>query len=206
MFIGITGGIACGKSAVSDRLVRHHGAALIDADQIARDVTTLGEAELNIIFDTFGLEMRKPDGTLDRVRLGMRVFANPQDLKALEMILHPAIERKIRSQLEQYTTQEDPPLVVVDIPLLFEKGWHELGLFEYILVVSVSSPVQIARLRQRDQLTEAEAKLRISSQWPLSRKCAMADFVIDNNGTLKQTWEQVDAFMQKIRDLEGKGS
>jgi len=188
MIIGLTGGIACGKSTVAQMLV-DRGARLVDADQIAREVVLPGSPALEEIADRFGRIVLKEDGTLDRKRLGEIVFSDPQAKRDLEQILHPRIRQLIRERKESLAAEHPRRPVIVDIPLLFESGMTE-G-YDEIMVVYVPEEVQLRRLMERDGLTTEQAMNRIRSQMPIEEKKRRADVVIDNSGTLKETEDQI---------------
>ncbi|GAV13411.1 dephospho-CoA kinase [Paenibacillus alvei] len=191
MNIGLTGGIASGKSTVS-RLLVERGALLVDADKIAREVVLPGSPVLEQIAVHFGSDMLLADGTLNRKRLGEVVFADETSRKALESITHPAIRKEIQRQMHQYETDYPERLVVVDIPLLYESGLSEM--FDSILVVYVPKSVQLQRLMERDGWSEREAEQRLNAQWSMEKKRELADIIIDNSGSLEDTIKQLDHF------------
>ena len=191
MNIGLTGGIACGKSTVSDMLVRR-GALLIDADRIAREVVEPGAPALGQVIERFGADLLLPDGSLNRKKLGERVFGNPGALKDLESLLHPPIRATIRARMQDYETQHPDKLVVVDVPLLYESGLQ--AMYKEIMVVYVPRAVQMERLMKRDSLTEEQAVQRLNAQMPIEKKKELADIVIDNSGTIEETEEQIERF------------
>ncbi|WP_028594260.1 dephospho-CoA kinase [Paenibacillus assamensis] len=194
MNIGLTGGIASGKSTVSQLFVQY-GARLVDADRIAREVVLPGSAVLEQIAERFGSEMLLPDGTLDRKRLGEVVFQDPVERRALEQITHPAIRKQMMDQMKQYELEDPKRLVVVDVPLLYESGLDEL--FEEVVVVYVPASVQLERLKKRDQLTEEEAYTRIRAQMSLEEKRERADWIIHNDKDRTETERQVRLFLQE---------
>jgi dephospho-CoA kinase len=175
--IGLTGGIATGKSTV-DAMLAARGAAVIDADELAREVVLPGEPALAEVVQRFGGDMLRPDGTLDRPRLGAVVFADPEARRDLEQITHPRIA--VLTQ-ERITLALDgtAPLVVVDIPLLFENGRE--SLFEGVLLVYAPREVQIRRLRERNGLDAHAAAQRLAAQMPVDEKRDRATWVIDNS-------------------------
>ncbi|TVX92350.1 dephospho-CoA kinase [Paenibacillus agilis] len=194
MNIGLTGGIASGKSTVSQLFV-HYGARLVDADRIAREVVLPGSAVLEQIAERFGSEMLLPDGTLDRKRLGQVIFQDPVERRALEQITHPTIRKQMISQMQQYELEEPKRLVVVDVPLLYESGLDEL--LQEVVVVYVPPAVQLERLKQRDQLTDEEAHKRIHAQMSLEEKRERADWIIYNDKDRTETERQVRLFLQE---------
>lgn len=192
--LGLTGGIATGKSTVSNHF-KELGIPVLDADVIAREVVMPGEDALADIVATFGADMLQDDGTLNRAALGAKVFGDQAALSQLNAITHPRIQARMRQQIAALAAK-DTALVVLDIPLLIE-GNNAIGA-DAIMVVAVPEDVQLERLMARNQLTESAAKARIKSQLPLSDKVAVADYVIDNAGTIAQTTAQVDAILQQI--------
>lgn len=196
MNIGLTGGIASGKSTVSAMLVQK-GAALIDADQIAREVVLPGSPVLDQVFQRFGQALRMENGALDRKKLGEIVFADASARKDLEALLHPPIRNIMKERMQQWEQAEPNRLVVVDVPLLFENNLQ--GMFAQTVLVYVPEEVQLERLMIRDGLGRDAARRRIDAQMSIERKKDFADVVIDNSGALDQTEIQIDEF------LRGKG-
>ena len=176
-FVGLTGGIASGKSAVADELSRL-GASVIDTDVIAREVVAKGEPGLAAVVEEFGDGVLQPDGSLDRAALRSHVFGDAAKLERLEALLHPLIRERT---LALAATAEGPYTVFV-VPLLFETDFHEL--VDRKLVVDCSPELQIERILQRDGGSRTDAEAIIASQWPRERRLAAADDVIDNSGTL----------------------
>ena len=194
MNIGLTGGIASGKSTVSAMLAGL-GAALVDADRIAREVVEPGRPELIEIARVFGEDVLNEDGSLNRKRLGQIVFADAERRKRLEHILHPSIRRIMVQRMNELEQADPRRLVVVDVPLLFESGLQTM--FQRTMLVYVPPEVQLKRLMERDNLTREQALERIAAQMPIDRKREMADIVIDNSGTMEQTREQVLRFWRE---------
>lgn len=194
MNIGLTGGIATGKSSVSAYLASK-GALLIDADVIAREVMMPGHPVLLAAVQRFGQAILNEDGTLDRKKLGSIVFQQPEERKALEAITHPAIRKEMRERAAEYELKHPDKLVVSDIPLLYESGL-EKGFAE-IMVVYVPREVQLERLMSRDQMTRKDAEARIAAQMDIERKKERADIVIDNSGSWAQTEKQLDLFLTR---------
>lgn len=191
MNIGLTGGIACGKSTVSSMLVRR-GALLVDADQIAREVVEPGTPVLASVIERFGADLLLPDGSLHRKKLGERIFGDQEARKALEGLLHPPIRATMRARMEAYAASDPDKLVVVDVPLLYESKLQ--GMFEQVMVVYISRELQLQRLMGRDKLTQEQAEKRLASQMPIEEKRALADYIIDNSGSLEDTERQLDKF------------
>ncbi|OZB96500.1 dephospho-CoA kinase [Paenibacillus sp. XY044] len=194
MNIGLTGGIATGKSTVSALLVSK-GALLVDADVIAREVMLPGHPVLAAAVEHFGQAILLPDGTLDRKRLGDIVFHDPAERKALNDITHPAIRQEIRGQMQAYERKHPDRLVVVDIPLLFESGLE--AMYEQVLLVYAPFEIQVERLMERNRLTKDEAVARIRSQMDIEEKKKRADVVIDNSGQPSETEHQVEEFWNR---------
>lgn len=192
MNIGLTGGIATGKSSVSAYLASK-GALLIDADVIAREVMMPGHPVLAAAAARFGQAILNEDGTLDRKKLGSIVFQHPEERKALEAITHPVIRKEMRERAAAYELQHPDKLVVSDIPLLFESGLED-G-FEEVMVVYVPRSVQRDRLMSRDGMNAAQAEARMEAQMDIERKRQLADIVIDNSGLWSETQQQIDAFL-----------
>ncbi|OMF21570.1 dephospho-CoA kinase [Paenibacillus sp. FSL H8-0548] len=193
MIIGLTGGIASGKSTIAQMLVER-GALLVDADQVAREVVLPGEPALEAIASTFGQAVLEEDGSLNRKALGEIVFKDKASLAKLEAITHPAIRSTMQNRLHSYSEQFPNRLVVADIPLLYET--KQENLYEGIMVVYVPAEVQHARLMERNQLSEEEARRRVALQMNIEQKRQKADWVIDNSGTFEQTEMQVQQFMK----------
>ncbi|WP_054957070.1 dephospho-CoA kinase [Paenibacillus dakarensis] len=195
MNIGLTGGIATGKSTVSSMLIRK-GALLVDADIIAREVMLPGHPVLAAVAAHFGQDIIQADGQLDRKKLGEVIFNDPEERLALNGITHPAIRQEIRRQMAEYEAAYPDRLVVVDIPLLYESELQTL--FEKVVAVYVPREKQIERLMERDKITEEQALARLNSQMDIEQKKSMADEVIDNSGTMEETSEQVDKLWSRL--------
>ena len=192
MDIGLTGGIATGKSTVAD-MIRTYNIPIVDADVIAREVVEPGESALEDIFRIFGSEMKAEDGGLNRKKLGSVIFNNEEKRKTLNSILHPAIRKRMLDQAAAFKKQGEPH-VVFDIPLLFESRLNYL--VERTLLVYVDSSTQLERLVARDESSEAEASERIQSQMPIENKKDLADAVIDNTGTREETEAQLKSILK----------
>jgi dephospho-CoA kinase len=185
--IGLTGGIASGKSTVTG-MIRELGIPVIDADQVARDVVKVGEEAYAQIVATFGRDILQANGEIDRAKLGAIVFHSEQERKKLNAIVHPAVRRRMMAEKEAYV-QNGAKTIVLDIPLLFES---ELTHFiDKVIVVYVDDDVQLERLMKRNGFSKEEALARIRSQMPLREKVKKADAVINNNGTVEETKQQL---------------
>ncbi len=192
MVIGLTGGIASGKSTVSSML-SELGAVVIDADQIAREVVKPGEPTLEAIVDQFGIEVIQRNGHLDREKLGSMIFHDAQKRSALNGIIHPAIRERMTERKRQ-AQERDEDLIVLDIPLLFES---ELTyLVEKILVVYVPEDIQKQRLMQRDEIDEHTALAKMESQMSIEEKKDKGHAYIDNSGTREETKTQLLKILQ----------
>jgi len=188
--IGLTGGIGTGKSTVA-RMLAARGAAVVDADLLAREVVEPGTPALAEIAAEFGPGVLQADGSLDRAALGALVFGDEARRERLNAITHPRVGALMQERVAA-ALHSDAPLVVVDIPLLFEGARQ--GMFEGVLLVWVPPAVQLARLVERDGWSEDEARARLAAQMPIDDKRALATWVIDNSGTVAQTEAQVDAW------------
>lgn len=188
LLAGLTGGIATGKSTVS-AMFTHLGCRVTDADQLARDVVTPGQPAHAAIVAEFGVGMLQPDGYVDRKRLGAIIFADAAKRKRLEAITHPAIRTRWDRILRVYEEEAYSGVVFWDAALLYETAGARL--MEKMVVVFADPATQLARLIARDGCTEAEARARIASQMPVAEKAKLADYVVDNSGSLPETERQV---------------
>jgi dephospho-CoA kinase len=193
MIIGLTGSIASGKSTVSNML-KEKGYPIVDADKIARQVVEPGTPVIKEIAEHFGDEVLNVDGSLNREKLGERIFKSEEERKKLNSIIHPAIRNEMIRQKEQWISK-GAGTVILDIPLLFESKLQ--SFVEKIIVVSVTPEIQKQRLIARNELNEQEAADRINSQLLMVEKEAGADAVIDNNGTIEETKMQVETLLDK---------
>ncbi|XP_072762799.1 dephospho-CoA kinase domain-containing protein [Anoplolepis gracilipes] len=185
--VGLTGGIATGKSSVA-AIFREHGIPVIDADLIARKVVEPGKPAWHKIQQEFGPDVFLDTKYLDRTKLGDLIFNDVEKRKKLNAITHPDIYKEIYWQTIKYFLQ-GYPFIVMDLPLLFETG-HMLNYLHKIIVVTCEEDLQLQRLIERSAFTEAKAKIRIAAQMSLEKKAEMANFVIENSGSLRDTREQ----------------
>jgi len=177
---GLTGGIASGKTTVV-QLFQELGAEIIDADDIAHQVVEPGREGLERIKEHFGSSMLTAKGRLERARLAEAVFADPVCLEKLNSLLHPLIVQQITERLENLRLFDFGGVAIVDVPLLFECGWQ--GMFDRSIVVYCEPDMQLRRLMNRSGLDAVQAAARLAAQMPLCEKKALADFIIDNQGT-----------------------
>lgn len=191
MVIGLTGGIACGKSTVSQYL-QQKGIPVVDADLVARQVVAPGTVGLQQIKDTFGWQYIMPDGSLNRTLLGKKVFADKNALAQLNAITGPLIAAELKRQLK-----EAGSLVVLDAALLLEEARYR-SLVDVVWVVTVEPEEQLRRLLARNHYSRRQALERIAAQMSNEQRIRYADGVIDNNGTREQTWQQVEQLLSKF--------
>lgn len=196
--VGLTGGIACGKSTVARMLVKK-GALLIDADQLARELVEPGKPAWVEIVSWLGEDVLREDGSLDRAQVAELVFGNALYLQKLNAIIHPRVRELFTKRSNELGESYSDRLQIWDLPLLFEA--HFQDMVDYIIVVACSEDAQIKRLTDRDGMTRDEAIRRIRSQLELKKKINAADFVIDNEGTKEFLEEQVDFIWKKLKDL-----
>lgn len=190
--IGLTGGIATGKSTVADHLRHHHGLPVLDADVYTRQVVVPGSAALEAIVDRYGPALLRPDGQLNRARLGEIVFSQPAEKAWLEEQIHPRVNRAMAAAMAELGGEAT---VVQVIPLLFEA--HLTHQVTEIWVVTCHPEQQYQRLIQRSGLSPDQARARIRSQMPLAEKAARADWLLDNSGDRQALWRQVDQALQQ---------
>ncbi|SDJ65351.1 dephospho-CoA kinase [Salimicrobium halophilum] len=185
--IGLTGSIATGKSTVSD-MFREWEIPVIDADKLSREVVEPGEDAYNQIVDVFGSDVLLHTEEIDRKKLGKIIFSDEEKREQLNSIVHPQVRKRMIEKREAYREQ-GASAVVLDIPLLFESGLT--GYVDKTMVVYVDESVQLQRLVERDESSEADALERIRSQIPISEKAKLADAVINNNGSIEETRKQL---------------
>ena len=188
LLVGLTGGIATGKSTVSEML-RQLGCQIIDADLLARDVVEPGQPALTGIVAEFGRDVLTAGGALDRKKLGAIVFANPERRLRLEAITHPAIRALFMARLDALAEKGFAGVVVFDAAVMIESGNYKN--MDRLVVVVTDDATQMARLRGRDGTDDAEGRRKIASQMPLAEKAKLADYVIDNSGSREATAVEV---------------
>ncbi|MFI2912110.1 dephospho-CoA kinase [Streptomyces sp. PDY-4] len=198
--VGLTGGIGAGKSEVS-RLLVEHGAVLIDADRIAREVVEPGTPGLAAVVDAFGEEILTADGALDRPKLGSLVFADPEKLAVLNAIVHPLVGARSR-ELEEAAAVD--AVVVHDVPLLTENGLAPL--YDLVIVVDASPETQLDRLVDRRGMTAQDARARMAAQATREERRAIADIVIDNDVPLDALRRRVEDVWSQLEDRASRRS
>ncbi len=184
--IGLTGGIATGKSTVSNYLAEKYQIPVLDADVFAREAVAPGSNILAAIFTRYGERVKLSDGSLDRAALGNIIFNDSQEKHWLESQIHPYVRDRFTSELAKITTET----IVLSIPLLFEANLTHL--VTEIWVVFCDEATQLQRLQKRNNLSLEQAKTRLKNQLPLTQKIALADVVLDNNSDLASLYQQCD--------------
>ena len=191
--IGLTGGIASGKSTVTSYL-REKGYPVIDADQVVHDLQAPGGELYRVLVDHFDKEILTKEGELDRLALGQRIFSDPSERDWSNRVQGRLIREALAEVRDRQGAQSG--LFFMDIPLLIEQGYE--GWFESVWLVAVSKETQLKRLMERNHLSELQAQERIAAQMPLDEKRAHADLVLDNNGDLTALYAQLDAALQQL--------
>jgi dephospho-CoA kinase len=194
--IALTGGIASGKSTIAGRLAEH-GAVVVDADQIVRDVQSVGSPVLREIAREFGETVVSSDGSLDRAALGALVFGDPEALARLNAIVHPAVRAESQRRFDAALTADPEAVVVYDVPLLVEARVDDP--WDLIVVAHAPAEVRLSRLVELRGMTAEAAQARIDAQVSEDQRLAIADVVIDTASTWERTCEQVDALWARLR-------
>ncbi|MBW2309618.1 MAG: dephospho-CoA kinase [Deltaproteobacteria bacterium] len=198
LMVGLTGGIGSGKSAVA-RMFKDEGAYVIDLDELARRVVEPDKPAWRDVVAYFGTGILNPDRTVNRSALAEIVFSDPKSRKALEEVTHPRIFEEQDALLKSIKDKGPRSVVVIEIPLLFELSFQKK--FDKIILVYVSRDAQIRRSRERDGISEEEVDQRLGAQIPIDEKRVLSDYVIDNEGSLDNTRDQVRAVMRDLRKL-----
>jgi dephospho-CoA kinase len=198
MLIGLTGGISSGKDTVASFL-RELGVTIIDADEISREIVKPGMPAWAELVEEFGSEILSPDNTIDRSKLGKIVFNEPSQLQRLNGITHPKIIAEEKKRIQSILKINPKAIIVVNAALLIESGNYKN--MDKVIVVYADEKVQIERAMKRDHLSLSEVQKRIDAQIPLNEKSKYADFLIDNNGTFKNTKEQVEKVFKALTEL-----
>ncbi len=199
---GLTGGVACGKSTVA-RYFQDLGAHIIDADQVGHELIEPGRDAYQEILDHFGKEILDPGGRIDRKKLGPKVFADPQELRLLDAIVHPRIIARVQELAAEQQRWNPHAMVIVDAALIFESGIG--GLMRKIVVAWCRPEQQLERLMAKSGVSREEAERRIQAQMPAEEKLRRADYRIDCSGSKEHTREQVEALYGELRGMvEGR--
>ena len=193
--LALTGGIATGKST-ADQFFEKKNIPIVDCDKIAHDLMEPKNTSWQAIKDNFDEEYLNDDQTINRKKLGQLVFSDKSALNKLNQLTHPLIFDKTIQKIESYQNED---MVILDAPVYFESGWDKKNIADGILVITLPETVQIDRLKQRNNLTDEEARMRIKSQIPLDKKTQLADFVIENTGTIKELESKLEQLLNKIK-------
>ena len=196
LLIGLTGGISSGKSTVLQHL-RQAGYSVIDADKLGHKVLEQGNPGYNKVVKCFGNGILNPDGSVNRTALGRIVFVDAEKLKQLNEISHPIIEKMIQNEFEESVSDSNGGIVFLEAALLIEANWYKVC--GHIWVVSLDTTVALSRLKERDNLSETEAKLRVGAQLDQEERLAYADVVLQNEGTHEELFTQTQ---QALRELK----
>lgn len=199
LIVGLTGGIASGKS-VASKILRELGTLVIDADEVSREVMVPHTKCWKKVIRYFGKEILREDLTIDRKELADLVFNNPEQLVKLNSVVHPEIMRLIEEKLEEIKEKDPQAMVVIDAALLVETGMYKSC--DKLVVVFAREETQIKRLMARDGVSKDEAQRRVNSQLPLKEKVKLADFVIENEGALRETREEVEKVFKALSSLK----
>ena len=194
--VGLTGGISSGKSTVSSYL-KQLKIPVIDADEVARKVVEPNSQGARKIRKTFSSDVFEEDGSLNRQKLGSLIFSNAENRQKLDDLLQPLIKIMILDEIEEYR-QKGETMIVLDLPLLFEKQYEELC--EEIIVVYIPRELQLERLMRRNQYTKQEALSRIDSQLSIEEKRKRATVLLDNQGTIQQLYQQVEQWLVETKN------
>ena len=193
--VGLTGGIASGKSTVA-KILQSLGAAIVNADDLAREVVEPGHEAWKEIVASFGTDILQSDQTLDRQKLRTLIFNQPEARKRLESIIHPRVRALAEERIRQYAAA-GYPVVIYEVPLLFEGNLQEW--LRPVILVACDVETQTARLQKRDHLTAAEAEKHIAAQMSLKDKRRLADYVIENNGSLEDLERQTRQILEELK-------
>jgi dephospho-CoA kinase len=198
LIAGLTGGVASGKTAVS-QVLKEEGAYIIDADQIARELVLPHKPAWSELIRAFGQEILQEDGSIQRKKLADKVFADPKQRKLLNQILHPRIRKEMDRRAKEIGKRDPEAIVVIDAPLLIELGDHRE--LDKLIVVTSTQAQQIDRLKDRDGTNPEEALRIVSSQMPLKEKLKFADYVIRNEGSMEKTKERAREVYQELKKV-----
>lgn len=193
--VGLTGGIASGKSTVA-KILQSLGAAIVNADDLAREVVEPGHEAWKEIVASFGADILQSDQTLDRQKLRTLIFNQPEARKRLESIIHPRVRALAEERIRQYAAAGHP-VVIYEVPLLFEGNLQEW--LRPVILVACDVETQTARLQKRDHLTAADAEKHIAAQMSLKDKRRLADYVIENSGSLEDLERQTRQILEELK-------
>jgi dephospho-CoA kinase len=199
LIVGLTGGVASGKTTVS-RVLKEEGAYIIDADQIARELVQPQTPAWKKLVKAFGPEILQEDGLIHRKKLADKVFANLQDRKLLNRILHPRIRKEMERRVRGIGQKDPEAIVVIDAPLLVELGEH--CQMDKLIVVASTQTQQLERLKKRDGISPEEALRIFSSQMPIEDKVKLADFVIRNDGSFRETKKKAREVFEELTKVK----
>lgn len=198
LIVGLTGGVASGKTAVS-QVLKEEGAYIIDADQIARELVQPHKPAWNELIKAFGQEILQEDGSIQRKKLADIVFVDPKQRKLLNQILHPRIKEEMDRRTKEIGEKDPQAIVVIDAPLMVELGDHRE--MDKLIVVTSTQTQQIERLKDRDRTNTKEALRIVSSQMPLEEKLKFADYVIRNEGSMEETKKRAKEVYQELKKV-----
>jgi dephospho-CoA kinase len=198
LIVGLTGGVASGKTAVS-QVLKEEGAYIIDADQIARELVQPHQPAWKELIRAFGQEILQEDGSIHRKKLAAKVFADPEQRKLLNQILHPRIREEMGRRAKEIGQQDPEAIVVIDGPLLVELGDHRK--MDKLIVVTSTRSQQLERLKDRDGANPEEALRMVSAQMPLEEKLKFADIVIRNEGSLEETKKRAREVFKVLKKI-----
>jgi len=198
LIVGLTGGVASGKTAVS-QVLKEEGAYIIDADQIARELVQPQKPAWNELIKAFGQEILQEDGSIQRKKLADKVFVDPKQRKLLNQILHPRIKEEMDRRTKEIGEKDPQAIVVIDAPLIVELGDHRE--MDKLIVVTSTQTQQIERLKDRDRTNTEEALRIVSSQMPLEEKLKFADYVIRNEGSMEETKKRAKEVYQELKKV-----
>ena len=198
LIVGLTGGVASGKTTVS-QILKEEGAYVIDADRIARELVRPHAPAWKKVVKAFGKEILREDGSIHRKKLADKVFADFHQRKLLNQILHPRIGREMNRRAKEIGEKDPEAIVVIDAPLLVEEGGHHQ--MDRLIVVTTTQAQQIDRLKKRDGISPEKALRMFSSQMPLEEKAKRADFVIRNDGSLQETKKKAREVFQELKKV-----
>lgn len=198
LIVGLTGGVASGKSVVS-QILKEEGAYLIDADQIARELVQPRTPAWKELIKAFGKDILQKDGSIHRKKLAAKVFSDPEQRNLLNRIIHPWIKKEMDRRVQAIGQKDPEAIVVIDAPLLIETGSHRE--MNKVIVVTSTEEQQIERLREREGMNPEEAKRIIASQISTEEKVSVADFVIQNEGSLEDVERKTREVFQELRRI-----